>query len=52
VTAGVTGLSASIGTALYPDDGTEGADLVAAADASVIDRKRDRYAGRPRRAAA
>ena len=52
VTAGMTGLSASVGTALYPDDGEDGAVLVAAADASVIEGKRRRYAGRPRRAAA
>jgi diguanylate cyclase (GGDEF)-like protein len=52
ITAGVAGLSGSVGTALYPDDGTVGADLLAAADATVIAAKRRRYGDRTRRRAA
>jgi diguanylate cyclase (GGDEF)-like protein len=52
VTTGVSGLSASVGFALYPDDAAEPADLLARADEGVLAAKRRRYAGRTRRRAA
>ena len=39
VTAGLTGLSASIGTAVFPADGTTPEDLLAIADESADARK-------------
>ena len=52
LTTGVSGLSASVGIALYPDDASQAPDLIAHADETVLAAKRRRYAGRPRRAAA
>jgi diguanylate cyclase (GGDEF)-like protein len=49
VTAGVSGLSASVGTAIFPTDGTTSDDLLAAADQAAIAAKRHRR--RERRAA-
>jgi diguanylate cyclase (GGDEF)-like protein len=46
VTTGVSGLSASIGTAHFPEDARDPAGLLAAADAAVLEAKRRRYAGR------
>jgi diguanylate cyclase (GGDEF)-like protein len=48
---GVSGLGASIGAALYPDDGIDAAALLAAADAAAIEAKRGSRARRVRRAA-
>jgi len=52
VTTGVSGLSASIGIAMFPDDGKEPSELLSVADQSVLERKRHRYRGRGRRRAA
>jgi GGDEF domain-containing protein len=49
VTTGVSGLSASTGTAVFPADGTTPDDLLAAADQAAIAAKRHRR--RERRAA-
>ena len=49
VTAGLSGLSASIGTAVFPADGTTPEALLAVADLAALGQKR---AGRPRRQAA
>ena len=51
--AGVQGLSASIGVGLFPADGDDGAEVLAAADAGQADAKRRLYSGgaRVRRAA-
>ena len=48
VTAGLSGLSASIGTAVFPTDGTTPEGLLAAADEASLHAKRRR---RVRRAA-
>jgi diguanylate cyclase (GGDEF)-like protein len=48
---GVSGLGASIGAALYPEDGTDAAALLAAADAAAIEAKRRSRARHVRRAA-
>jgi diguanylate cyclase (GGDEF)-like protein len=40
VTTGVRGLTASVGAAVYPDDGLNGGELLAAADAAATDAKR------------
>src|SRR4051794_3313400 len=42
VTTGVSGLSASVGIAMFPDDGAEPSALLAVADRSVLERKRVR----------
>ena len=49
VTAGLSGLTASIGTAVFPADGTTPDALLAVADLAALGQKR---AGRPRRQAA
>jgi diguanylate cyclase (GGDEF)-like protein len=52
ITTGVSGLSASVGIAMFPDDAAEPSALLAVADRSVLERKRRHYAGRRRRRAA
>ncbi len=50
VTTGVSGLSASIGTAVFPADGTTPEGLLAEADKAAIAAKRQSRLGRPQRA--
>jgi len=52
VTAGVSGLSASMGTAAFPADGTTPDALLAAADLAALEAKRRARSGRSRRQAA
>jgi diguanylate cyclase (GGDEF)-like protein len=52
VTAGLTGLSASVGIAVFPADGTTPEALLAAADQAAIASKRRRHARTARRRAA
>jgi diguanylate cyclase (GGDEF)-like protein len=52
VTAGLSGLSASMGTAVFPADGTTPDALLAAADLAALEAKRSARAGRARRQAA
>jgi diguanylate cyclase (GGDEF)-like protein len=51
--SGVAGVSASVGTAVFPDDAEQADRLLAAADAEALERKRRRRGGavRPARAA-
>jgi len=52
VTTGISSLSASVGLAVFPDDGEDGDELLEVADAEAMDAKRRRRAGAaPRRAA-
>jgi diguanylate cyclase (GGDEF)-like protein len=51
-TAGVETLSASVGVAIFPEDGTSAAALLQAADERLLIAKRDRAGGRARRRAA
>jgi diguanylate cyclase (GGDEF)-like protein len=51
IATGANGLGASMGAALYPDDGADAASLLAAADAAAIEAKRRSHARRARRAA-
>jgi organic hydroperoxide reductase OsmC/OhrA len=51
VTAGVRGMSASVGRAAFPGDGTRPDELLAAAYAAAVLAKRRRCAGRGRPAA-
>jgi diguanylate cyclase (GGDEF)-like protein len=51
VTTGLETLSASIGLAIFPDDGASATEVVEAADATGLDAKRRAAAGRGRRAA-
>ena len=51
VTTGLDTLSASVGVAVYPDDGTTPHDVLDAADAAQIAAKRASTGGRARRAA-
>ena len=46
MTAGLSGLSASIGIAVFPADGTTPDALLAAADLAALEAKRRRRAGR------
>ena len=52
VTTGVSGLSASIGTAVCPADGTTPEDLLAEADKAALEAKRHSRLGRAQRRAA
>ena len=52
VTAGLSGLSASMGIAVFPADGTTPEALLAAADLAALEAKRRSRAGRARRQAA
>ena len=52
VTAGVSGLSASMGTAVFPADGTTPEALLAAADLAALEAKRRARSGRQRSQAA
>ncbi|MEA2133742.1 MAG: hypothetical protein QOC68_1651 [Solirubrobacteraceae bacterium] len=52
ITAGLSGLSASIGTAVFPADGTTPDALLAAADLAALEEKRRSRTGRARRQAA
>jgi diguanylate cyclase (GGDEF)-like protein len=52
VTAGLSGLSASIGAAVFPADGTTPDALLAAADLAALGEKRRSHSGRPRSRAA
>jgi diguanylate cyclase (GGDEF)-like protein len=52
VTDGVSGLSASMGTAVFPVDGTTPEALLATADLAALDAKRRSRGGRSRRQAA
>ena len=52
VTAGLSGLSASMGTAVFPADGTTPEALLAAADLAALEAKRRTRSGRARRQAA
>ena len=52
VTAGLSGLSASIGAAVFPADGTTPDALLAAADRAALEAKRRSRAGRAQRRAA
>jgi diguanylate cyclase (GGDEF)-like protein len=52
VTTGLEALSASVGVAVYPDDGTTPMEVLEAADAAQIAAKRARGRGRARRRAA
>jgi diguanylate cyclase (GGDEF)-like protein len=52
VTAGLSGLSASIGTAVFPADGTTPEGLLAAADLAALEAKRQSRAQRAQRRAA
>jgi diguanylate cyclase (GGDEF)-like protein len=52
ITTGVSGLSACVGIATFPDDASAPAGLLAVADRSVVERKRRRYAERRRQPAA
>jgi diguanylate cyclase (GGDEF)-like protein len=49
VTAGLSGLSASMGTAVFPADGTAPDALLAAADLAALEAKRRARSGRSRR---
>jgi GGDEF domain-containing protein len=51
VTTGLDTLSASVGVALYPDDGGSARDVLDAADAAQIAAKRASRGARARRAA-
>jgi diguanylate cyclase (GGDEF)-like protein len=51
VTTGLDSLSASVGVAVYPDDGSSARDVLASADAAQIEAKRASPARRARRAA-
>jgi diguanylate cyclase (GGDEF)-like protein len=51
VTTGLDSLSASVGVALYPDDGGSAREVLASADAAQIEAKRASPARRARRAA-
>jgi diguanylate cyclase (GGDEF)-like protein len=51
-TTGVDALSATVGIALFPDDGRSVAELMEAADHRLLGGKRTRYGRVPRRAAA
>lgn len=50
--AGIEALSASIGVAIFPDDGVSASQLLRAADERLLATKRERRAGRQRRRAA
>ena len=50
LTAGVGGLSASVGVAIFPEDGRDADVLLAAADAAALEVKRRSRAGRRRAA--
>jgi diguanylate cyclase (GGDEF)-like protein len=52
VTTGLSSLSASIGLAIFPEDGDHGAELMEVADAEAMAAKRVRHAGSARRRAA
>ena len=52
VTAGLSGLSASIGTAVFPADGTTPEALLAAADEAAYEAKRQTRSRRAQRRAA
>ena len=52
VTAGLSGLSASIGTAVFPADGSTPEALLAMADLAALEAKRRSRSERPRRQAA
>ena len=52
VTAGLSGLSASIGTAVFPADGITPESLLAIADLAALEAKRRSRSARPRRQAA
>jgi diguanylate cyclase (GGDEF)-like protein len=52
VTTGISALSASVGLAVFPDDGTEGHELVDMADADAMAEKRARRAAAGARRAA
>jgi diguanylate cyclase (GGDEF)-like protein len=52
VSVGLPGISASVGVAVFPQDGTRPAALLTAADAAALEAKRQRRAARPRRVAA
>jgi diguanylate cyclase (GGDEF)-like protein len=52
LSVGLSGLSASVGAAVFPQDGTTPTALLAAADAAALEAKRRRRAGRSRRIAA
>lgn len=52
VTAGVETLNVSGGIALFPDDGASPAVLLREADQRLLETKRERRRGRPRRRAA
>jgi diguanylate cyclase (GGDEF)-like protein len=52
VTTGLTGLSASIGTAVFPTDGTTPEGLLAAADLAALEAKRHRRSRHAQRRAA
>jgi len=52
VTAGVDAVRASLGIAVFPDDGITAADLLQAADQRLLSAKRDPTTGRLRRRAA
>jgi diguanylate cyclase (GGDEF)-like protein len=51
-TAGLETLRASVGVAVFPDDGVSASDLLHAADERLLAAKRDQNAGRARRRAA
>ena len=52
ISVGLPGISASVGAAVFPQDGTRPATLLAAADAAALEAKRQRRAGRQRQVAA
>jgi diguanylate cyclase (GGDEF)-like protein len=47
ISSGETRLSATVGVAVFPTDGYEAGELLDAADAALISRKRARHAGTP-----
>jgi diguanylate cyclase (GGDEF)-like protein len=52
VTTGISALSASVGLAIFPDDATDGPELLEIADAEAIARKREHHARHAARRAA
>jgi len=46
VTTGISSLSASVGLAIFPEDGTDGPELLEVADAEAIAAKRHGRASR------
>ena len=52
ISVGLPGVSASVGVAVFPQDGAHPAELLTAADTAALEAKRQRRGPRPRRVAA